>query len=154
MAIADLGETTRVLTHIKTLIHDGDEDAVSQCEQGLIDITLGLINMGVLDIDHQLNNFLVDSRGGLFRVDFECARLAGGLRTGRKRLVEMLARLLLSHAFAVQPDTDRTVAFAMRLYGALAIDGSTKAQIFESVKTKLEFQRMDSGINTEVALPL
>jgi hypothetical protein len=154
MAIADLGETTRVLEYLKTLIEEGSEEAVSQCERALIKITSGLIRMGVVDIDHQLNNFLVDINGGFFRVDFECARQSGWLRSGRKHLVEMLARFLLSHTFVVQPDTDRTISFAERLYEVLAIDRPARALISERVKAMLEVQRLSCGIHSAVVLPL
>ncbi len=153
MGIEDLGSTTRALFHLKNLIAEGAEDQVTRLEETLIQFTGKMVNMGLVDVDHQLNNFLIDSQGATYRVDFECARPRPASR-GTRLFAEMLARLIASHVYAVQPDTRRTVEFARRLYAALQIDAPIRAMIAASVQLKMDHQRAEHGVNSEVSLPL
>lgn len=153
MAIEDLGETERGLPYLKRLIANNDESKAKVFEKGLVDITLDLIKLGVLDIDHQLNNFLVDSNDRLVRIDFECARRYWMGFKPKGTFAEMIARLLASHVYAVQPNVSRTERFAERLYRRLDIDHRMQARVQCSVDEKLERQYRTMGIRMTVTLP-
>ena len=153
MAIEDLGATERGLPYLKKLISAGMEADIAIFEEGLIAITTQIARLGVVDSDHQLNNFLVDDTGRLLRIDFECARRPwrGNLPAGD--YAEMIARLLASHVYAVQPDVRRTERLAETLYGELGLDGRVRAKVSESVNDKLEYQHRKVGVASAVTLP-
>jgi hypothetical protein len=153
MAIEDLGATERGLTRLKKLVVTEDENAVISLEDRLILITVKFIQLGVLDVDHQLNNFLVDADGHLFRIDFECARQRYLTTLRKQEYSEMIARLLASHIYAVQPDVIRSVYFAERLYNNLNFDHQLQIMVRKSVDSKLERQRRENGVVTVVKLP-
>ena len=154
MVIEDLGETNSGLDHFKKLISSGDESSVSAFEECLLDQTARLIDMHILDVDHQLNNFIVDAKERLIRIDFECARRFPFRIMPQKIFVEMLARLLASHVYAVQPEVTRSALFAKRLYERLNLDHQAKSLISVSVNSKLGNQHQRPGVATAVILPV
>jgi len=153
MAIEDLGTTERGLNYIKRLIAEKNEEDIRIFENSLINVTEEFIRIGIFDIDHQLNNFLVNSNSNLFRIDFECAKLKRWKNKLPLQYAEMLARLIASHVYAVQPDVVRTEQFAKALYSRLNLDSRIKAAIENSVTQKLKFQYRNAGINSKVSLP-
>jgi len=153
MAFEDLGETERGLPYLKRMISEGDALAVAEFEARIIDVTAELINLRVLDIDHQLNNFVVDGHGRLFRIDFECAQRTRFMGMRQDTYMQMLARLLASHVYAVQPHVERTEQFGMQLYSRLQPDKRLRSLIQSSVDMKLEVQRLRNGVASTVSLP-
>lgn len=153
LAIEDLGSTERGLPYLKRLIADNDESAVKSFENRLIEITLSLVGLGVVDIDHQLNNFLIDKSDRLLRIDFECARQYWPGVTPKREFAEMIARLLASHIYAVQPDMSRTKQFSERLYRQLNINHQIRARVQSSVNKKLDIQHRKMGVATTINLP-
>lgn len=153
MMIEDLGSTEQGLPYFKKLIKTGDESSIIEFEKGIIEITEQLVQLGVLDIDHQLNNFLVDRDLKIFRIDFECARKTRKWVLIQREYAEMIARLLASHVYAVQPDVQRTERFAELLYGKLKLDRKIRSMINERVKIKLKYQDYKMGITSLVTLP-
>ena len=153
MAIEDLGETERGLPYLKRLIAAEEESAVESFENRVIAITAEIVGLGVVDVDHQLNNFLVDTASRLIRIDFECARRPWLGVMPRREYAEMMARLLASHVYAVQPDVCRTERFAEQLYGRLSIDRKVRALVRSSLNEKLEIQYRKMGVASVVKLP-
>lgn len=153
MAIEDLGEIEQGLPRLKKLLLAKDGSRVSSFEENLIDITATFIKLNIVDIDHQLNNFVVDQSNRLMRLDFECARRhrLGIIR--KSTYIEMISRLLASHIYAVQPDVTRSELFAERLYKRLGLDHQFRAKVQTSVNKKLENQSRSSGTLTTVSLP-
>lgn len=154
MAMEDLGAVQRGLPYMKKLLKTGDDIGISGLEEHLIEVTAAFIKAHFLDIDHQLNNFVVDARGRLMRIDFECARHNVLRITSKSELSEMLARLIASHVYAVQPEVFRSVYFAEHLFQKLDIDRPIRALVSASVNAKLEKQRNREGVATSVALPV
>jgi hypothetical protein len=66
----------------------------------------------------------------------------------------MLARLITSHIYAVQPDVDRSVRFAELLYNKLSVDHRVKIMVRSSVNDKLARQLKDTMIGTSVSMPV
>ena len=154
MAIEDLGETIQGLPYLKKIISDGDETGIVSFEEKLMESTLQFIKLGILDIDHQLNNFVVDRSGRLTRIDFECAHRYFFRARSRQEYPEMLARLLASHVYAVQPDVGRSIRFAERLYTRIDVDEKTKKLVASSVNEKLARQRGKKRVATKIYLPV
>jgi len=153
MVIEDLGVTEQGLSYLKMLISKGQESEVFEFEKNLINLTADIINQKIVDIDHQLNNFLIKSDSSLFRIDFECAKTFRLKALISQKYIEMLSRLLASHVYAVQPDVERTKRFAEQLYKELIIDRKMRAMINKSVNEKLEYQFQKVGISSFVTLP-
>lgn len=154
MAIEDLGETIQGLPYLKRIISDEDESKIVSFEKKLIESTLQFIKLGILDIDHQLNNFVVNQSGRLIRIDFECAHRYSFRVRKRQEYPEMLARLLASHIYAVQPDVDRSIRFAERLYSVLNVDKKTKNLVAAIVNEKLAQQGGKKMVATKISLPV
>lgn len=154
MAIEDLGVTCQGLPYLKQLIAHGHEVDIISFENSLIELTNQFIKLRILDIDHQLNNFVVDAQGRLMRIDFECARKHPLGVMPRKEYAEMLSRLITSHIYAVQPDVGRSVRFAEQLYKKLDARHWIKEMVHNSVNDKLARQLASGGVNTTVSLPL
>lgn len=154
MAIEDLGETESGLPHLKKLITTADEAGIVAFEDKLIVATERFIDRHIIDIDHQLNNFVVDAQGRLMRVDFECAKRYRLGLVPKPDYAQMIARLLASHIYAVQPDTKRTENFSARLYERLAVNSEYKKMIKEMVNKKMLLQQRKVGVATEISLPV
>ncbi len=154
LVVEDLGETVSSLSWLKQLISRGDESKVVSFEDKLIEITARFIDLHILDIDHQLNNFVVDAHSRLMRVDFECARKHLFSLKFKKDCVKMIARFLTGHVHAVQPDVDRSARFAERLYAKVHIGHRMKAMVNENVNANLTYQLTHSGVDTKVSLPV
>jgi len=153
MAIEDLGETMSVREHLTSLMLAGEEDAVRDIESEIIVSTQRLLAMGVVDIDHQLNNFLVDRNGAVHRIDFECAQRRRIYRSLRSARITMLARLISSHIYVAQPDVPRSLSFTKRLYQALEPGRRDRERIQRAVNENLERQYQRKGVFTSITLP-
>jgi hypothetical protein len=154
MAIEDLGETWCGLPYLKNLLEAGDVAGIANFENRLVQITAAFVKVHVLDVDHQLNNFVLDERGRLMRIDFECARRRPLCINAKRDVAEMLARLIASHIYAVQPEVNRSVAFAEQLFIKLGISPRVRRMVSTSVNEKLEKQNDRKGIAKTVALPI
>lgn len=153
MIFEDLGPTRSGLSYLKTLIALKDEEGIEIFEKSLIGITEKMLMAGIIDIDHQLNNFLVNDKNELFRNDFECAKHSSSYgRRVSNDCPEMLARLIASHVYAVQPDVKRTENFVEKLYTVIEVNRKMRIQISERVNKKLEVQFQKNGINSIVCL--
>lgn len=153
MVLEDLGETENGMVHFKRLISQGNEAVIMAFEDLLIDKTIRLLNLHILDIDHQMNNFVVDKNKRLLRIDFECARRYPFHLKPRKLYVEMVARFITGHIHAVQPDVSRSVSFAERLYARLDLGKNIKYRISEAVKDNLAYQFEQSELDIKITLP-
>ena len=154
MIMEDIGVTTKSLVMLKSLLCQGNESKVLSLENEMIEITAKFLNLNILDIDHQPNNFVVDTNNRLLRVDFECARMRPFYSLRKKEFVTMIARFITGHIHAVQPDVDRSVEFAMRLYNNIAISKHYKELIKDKVNENLAYQLIHKGVDTKVTLPV
>jgi hypothetical protein len=153
MAIEDLGHAETGLQYLKRLISTGAEDCVESFEKTLIDMTTQFVSMEIMDIDNQLNDYLVDRDSRVYRTDFECAYRPIMWKTAYRDYIKMIARLLTSHMHAVQPDTARTERFAKELYGRLGLDSRLKAMINKQMQAALEHEKNVTGIEMAMTLP-
>jgi len=153
MAIEDLGETVLVRKHLESLMLCDEEDAIRAVESMIIESTRQLLSLGVIDIDHQLNNFLVDGSGAVYRIDFECARRVRFFNPRHSDRTKMLSRLISSHIYATQPQVHRSVSFVARLYEEIRPGRRERERIQLDVNSNLERQYQKNGVLTAIALP-
>lgn len=111
----DLGELTSGPERIKALLAEGREQELSGFESRLIELTVRMIESGVLDPDHSVANVALSESGELIRLDFELARTVLMPRFHSRLLGLMIGRLVISYAFQVEPDLARAEQFARRL---------------------------------------
>src|SRR5207253_1625066 len=111
----DLGALTSGPERIKTLLEEGRAAELARFESHLIELTVLMIDNGVLDPDHSVANVALTENGQLIRLDFELARSVLWPAMHHKLLGLMLGRLVISYAFVIQPDMARAEQFGCRL---------------------------------------
>jgi hypothetical protein len=149
----DLGECASATCYLKQLIHTGNEQQVRQFENVLIQMTEQILAAGMVDVDHGLVNIVVQASGRPVRLDFELARRVIWPRLFTTMYGDMLGRLIVLHAFAVQPDTDRTTRFAERLCEHLHPPRRSLVRAGIHIRKYLEEQLKNTGIDTRLTLP-
>lgn len=153
LIVEDLGRCRDTTEELKSLIRAGDALAVRGFEDTMIDATRRMIDAGLLDHDHRLPNFVTTPDGTPVRLDFELVCRVRWPRAHPHRLGIMLGTLVGSHAFAVQPDTTRTVEFARRLAAAVRPPTRALRVARAHVHAMLARQQREKGIQTRVDLP-
>jgi len=147
MALEDLGETERGLPYLKRMIKSGDNGAATVFEEAVIDITAKLLDFCIIDVDNQINNFLVNSSGHIARIDFECARKRKSGMFRRLEYVTMLERLIRSHLHATYPESGRTNHFILQLTKKLHISPPTLQRVLGMTAIELRREKEKTGIN-------
>lgn len=148
----DLGETVNGMVHLKDLLQVQDEAAVQEFEDRVIEITRQLLDAGIVDVDHQLRNIVVGGANEPMRIDFECARRYRGLAPPTLEYGRMLGRLVVSHAYACQPEVGRTEAFARRLAERLEAPAGVLSGAKGQIDRALAHQNRVAGIESRLAL--
>jgi hypothetical protein len=149
IVMEDLGRTTNGLVFLKQLISRGAVDAAERFESHVIEQTRLIIQAKIVDIDHQLRNFVIDQNERVHRIDLECAR---HWRMGRMPVAQcgaMLGRLVCSHVFACHPDITQSVRFADKIAEALAPPPVVLQHANEQIKMALRRQTIGTGISSE-----
>ena len=152
VAIEDLGETERGVPYLKGLIKNKREHAIADFERFIIETTAKLINLNVYDIDNQLNNYLINSDTGFWRIDFECARKRLFKNKYRLEYAKMLERLLRSHLHAAYPESDRTSSFMSRVAKTLSIPNDIKRIVGDMTKIELAKENVQAGNSYAIML--
>lgn len=148
---SDLGECRDSTEYFKRLRLEGNEAAVKEFEEHLILSTAGLLASGLIDTDHRLPNFVVLKEGRPVRLDFELCRSTRCVAWHPRQVGLMLAALLGSYGFAVQPDVERVVAFAARLRAVLRPSPKVLRVAADQVARDVARQERDFGL--KLSLP-
>ena len=149
----DLGQCEDANQYLKRLIQTGRDQQALRFEDALIEMTQRLLDAGMLDVDHGLVNIMVQTSGRPVRLDVEFARLVVWPRLFAGMYGQMLGCMIGLHAFAVQPDTDRTTRFAQRLCVRLRPPRRALDRAGIHVREMLQFQLQNSAIDTRLVLP-
>jgi len=149
----DLGECLSATSYLKQLIQTGQEQQVLRFENVMIEMTEQILAARMIDVDHGLVNIVVQTSGRPVRLDFELARLVIWPRLFPTPYGHMLGQLILLHAFAVQPDTDRTTQFAARLRERLRPPRRALARAAIYIRKYIKVQLDNTGIDTRLTLP-
>ena len=148
--LEDLGSCDTAFEHLKRLIREGEEERVVDFLDEVVEITGTIVERGIVDTDHSLNNLVVTEDERLFRLDTELARRS---RHATKPYGVMLGRLLGSFVFAVQPDLGRVPGFAGRLKRRLDPSPRVLREASAQVQRMLASQRERKSLETRVTLP-
>lgn len=149
----DLGPCESATEYFKRLITEGREADARRFEDAMIQMTEQIVMAGMLDYDHGFVNTVVQVSGRAVRLDFEFARWVGWPRLFTSLYGRMLGHVILLHAFAVQPDTERSRHFAARLRERLRPSPRVLARVSGYVQKWLGDQRDRRGIDTRLSLP-
>lgn len=152
VVVEDLGTTRNGLVHFKQLLERGDEEQVRRFEDDVIELTHELLGAGVVDVDHQLRNIVLNGSARPIRIDFECARTFRSSSPPDQTYGIMVGRLITSHAFGTQPNLDRTSRFATRLADRLGLSRDVRDVASVHVRVALEKQRRVSGVDSRLEL--
>lgn len=153
VVMEDLGRGTDGLVYLKRLIQDKDEVQIQAFEDRLIAVTKEMLESKILCEDHSLFNFYVTDEGNIYRLDLELAQHVINPLFHPKQYLHMLGRLLVSYTYAVQPDVERTTAFAKKMVHELRPPFYVLWGVKRYLKKKLKFQKEKYGIDTTVILP-
>lgn len=148
----DLGPCMMASTYLHDLVTRQDWSRQIALDNEIVAMTRGVVDAGVVDPDHSVNNIVVDERRQLFRVDLE---MAGRHRRGRffsTRYAMMLGRLIESYTYAVQPHVELSLAFCDRLARELRPSRVARSRAAAFVARRLDRQRRTRGIDTRLAL--
>lgn len=149
----DLGECETATERLKQLLRTGEERQALLLEDDVIDITRQLLEAGMLDEDHGMLNIVIPSSGKAVRLDLEIARRVFWPRLFPSSYGRMLGRLIGLHAFAVQPDVQRTNRFAHRLRASLQPSAAICERAAAHARNMMEEQLRVRGIDTRLNLP-
>ena len=116
-------------------------------------MTCAMVCAGILDVDHSMNNIVVTSAGTVVRIDLERAKRYVFATKQRRVYALMLAKLIATYAFALQPETSRVQSLCLRLADALSPSHSVLTQVEGYVAAMLETQRRVRGIDTRLVFP-
>lgn len=149
----DLGPCVSATEHLKNLIRSGEEEGATIFEDLVIEMTRRLVRAGMVDDDHGLLNIVVQASGRAVRLDLELCRKVLWPDLFPRAYGRMLGRLIGLHAFAVQPDVERTRRFADRLRQQLEPATSVLRHATAYARWLMQGQREHFGIDTKLVLP-
>jgi hypothetical protein len=141
------------MDHLKGLVHSGNEQQATDFEDQMIHMVEIFLRAGILDVDHGFANTLVTESGQPVRLDFEMARRVIWPRMFTGMYGEMLGRMIVMHAFAMQPNTNRTTEFAQRLLERIRPPRQALLKASAYAQMKLKVQLNETGIDTSLRLP-
>lgn len=153
MVSADIGPCVTAVDHLKRLVASGSQSDVDAFERELVAQTGAMVDGGLIDTDHGLVNTLVPASGLPVRLDFEMARVVRSPRTNVAAYGAMLGHVLATHAFAVQPATERTVRFAAELARRLDPPPAVLSRARAYVDERMRVQERRIGLAVRVELP-
>jgi hypothetical protein len=151
--LEDLGDCTVAVEYVKRLIREERKADLRDLLEGIVDMTVRMVDARVFDRDHSLINIIVNPAGRPVRVDLEIAKTWRVLPIPPRIYGEMLGRLIATFAFAVQPDVDQVTAFAQDLAEGLEAPPRVLRQAKKQVDRMMDAQRRAQGRNTRVLLP-
>ncbi len=77
LVMQDMGDCVRGANALKTMLREGNDEERRRVEAEVIDMTHELVHgCRILDVDHHLNNIVLQPDGRVARLDFELARRA------------------------------------------------------------------------------
>ena len=147
LVIEDLGIVQTAHHELKEAIARGDRALASLIEDDVVALTARIVRAGVLDPDHSVVNMLCLPGGQLRRIDFELARLVSATSRRPALYSQMIARLVGSFVFTVQPDLERAAQFSMRLAEELSPPLRVLQSAQSMIDAELERQRTSKGID-------
>lgn len=148
----DLGQCTPGNAHLKRLYSEGMDRGAATFEAHVIQITASMIAGGILDPDHGLINFVINSEGRLYRLDLELAQSVINSRWHPLLCGRMIGTLIGSHCLVVQPNIHLTEQFAIRLAEQVMPSQLMRRRAAERIDEILRVQSTSCGIHTQLTL--
>ena len=149
----DMGNCELSTEYLQRLIRTGQDQQALRFESVLIEMAAQILDAGMLDVDHGLSNTVVQESGRPVRLDLELARRVIWPRLFADMYGEMLGRLIGLHAFAVQPDVNRSTRFAERLCERLRPPRRVLKRAGAYARRMMRTQLDQTGIDTRLVLP-
>ncbi len=153
IVLEDITPSKNATIYLNNLVRSGDYKKVAAFEESLIQMTIQMVELGVVDADHSLVNIVVDGAGVPFRLDFEMATLLGVNYFLARQYGKMIGRLVASIVYAVQPNVELAERFFDRLVTALQPSTRVIRIAKAHIDSELEKQRLEKGIDVQIRIP-
>ncbi len=148
----DLGDCENALERVHALVRRDRLEALGALDAALIGATASIIDSGIVDVDHRLNNFLIDRDEKPVRIDLEHGMSLCN-PFGARWLGEMLGTLVGSYVFAAQPRLELAESFAARLLERMGpLPRRARRRMGAVAEAMLERQRRTRGIDVRMKL--
>lgn len=128
-------------------------DAIIIFTEKILTLTEEILNAGIIDLDHNLSNMLVNDKGDLVKIDLELAVKKNIFNLKSKKICRMYSSLITSYVFAVQPNLELASKFTLSLYKKFELDSHSIEVTNKLVMTALERQLREKGIDSRFDLP-
>lgn len=152
LVIEDLGDVRTAHEELKEALIRGDENLACTIDDHVIALTTNFVGAGVIDPDHSVVNMLSTPDGDVHRIDLELARVAPATWCRPGLYSQMIARLVGSYVFTVQPDLKRASLFSTRIADELAPPRRILRLAKTMIDTTLERQRQCKGIDSRLLI--
>lgn len=148
----DLGPCADATEHYKSL-RASSPDAARVFETQLLDATVTMVRLGLLDPDHRLPNFVIPPDQIPVRIDFELCIPVRHVPAHPRLLGLMTGTFLGSIVFALQPDTEAAQRVARDLLTRINLPPRARSLADQTLQHMLTRQHRESGIDTRFTLP-
>lgn len=148
--VEDIGEHKHALDYIKHLIDKNKLTQLLAFEDNLIQFTARIIKAGYIDTDYSLINMIVNNNGELIKTDLEFISIKKTSLLNNYIYSEMIYCLIISYAYAVQPQVDMVVKFFNKLTKEIYFTPRVLSNIIRKVDRKLIIQCKESDIDTKI----
>jgi hypothetical protein len=151
--LEDLGKCQMAGYYIRDLMLAGEEKKLLETEDEAIGLVCSMLRAGLVDTDRSIYNIVLAQDGKLYLLDFELARRIRLQALSAASCARMLGRLIVTYTFAVQPQSHRAGAFALRLAERVRPPPRVLHLTRKYVEASLEEQHRSAGVRTESFLP-
>lgn len=148
LVVEDLGVAPTVQEVLHRASAEARQDELDRMECLLIQMTHALLASSIVDPDHSVVNMLYRPDGYPYRIDFEVAQLSPSKFARGRLYAQMIARLVTSFVYSVQPDVPRARRFADNLADYLKPEPRVLRTAKLLIDTALDRQRIATGINS------
>jgi hypothetical protein len=155
LLLEDLGSCVPALDFVKSLIQAGGsrKQQVDDFLDAVVDLTCLMVEHGILDVDHGFFNVVATPSGRVARLDLELAHIERPTSLSPRRYGLMLANLIGSFVFAVQPVVETAERFARVIERRLRPSPAALQVASAGVKAMMERQTRNHGPDTQIILP-
>lgn len=152
LVMEDLGSLQTAHESLKTALRESRLNHVDLLESNVIELTTAIVHAGVLDPDHSMVNMLCFSDGQVCRIDFELARIVSRATRQPRLYGQMIAKLVASFVFTVQPELARADAFVSKLLHRLKPPRRARLIAKAEIAKALDRQRLSKGIDSQIEM--
>jgi uncharacterized protein YjhX (UPF0386 family) len=132
-----LGPVRIVGRELHALAKEGRTERCRALSDRIAGYTCWMLSSGVIDLDHRVDNFVLDEAGVLYRIDLENAAIHRGPHPPAARLTRMLGGLIGSYAWKARPAPGMADRFTATVLGSCGVRGRAADAVIESAAREI-----------------